>query len=171
MIRAVYKGIMKAVDRRLTQRMRSDFEKEKALPYEGYLLLAESYAQDELCKAFRVRGGLAEASDIEALKGFAEYTIRQMGMPPDILSVKEDAAYIRMPNRVWRLTASPMGLRTADTAVPQGSAVIAPCRHLYVILPDLDRMMPVLERMTRNILIETANKDQQEKMACKSKWK
>ena len=175
MIREVYKGIMKAVGKDLTERLRWDYGmadrcSEMVLSYENYLAYAERMAYHEICKAFRIKGNPFRPSDFAELTGFVRWTVAQMGMEDKAIRFGEEDIFgcipearcryvsISMPNAVWRIGLYPGGpvLSTISSPVLDSESVgaILPSRHLYIILPELDRMYPILERMTRNIMAD-----------------
>lgn len=167
MIREVYKGVMKAVARQLTDIMGSDIEKGKLQNYETYLMSGEAFAYDELCKAFRARGISPEFSDIEQLRGFVSFVANETGYAQaEVMSGQERLGdgkvtfvALRMSNRMWRFGLSPTFMSTVSSIPNPHSHMLVPGKKLGVVLPDLDRMMPVLERMTRNIMDDAAKKN------------
>jgi len=160
MIRAVYKGVMKAVARRLAEDVKSDMEKGNLRNYETYLMSGEAYAYEELCKAFRVKGGPPDFFNYKQLRGFVSCVVNEMGIHPAPNIICQDTLNDRdvvfvalwMPNRMWKFSLSPTFMSSVSSVPNPNSHILSPCRKLSVVLPDLDRMMPVLERMTRNIL-------------------
>lgn len=180
MIGAVYKGIMKAVARELTRRLEWDYSlseryPESVLSYEHYLVHAEQIAYDEICKAFRLSRHWFQVSGFEGLVTFVRWTVAQMGMDEGCMEFGEDTIYgcieshkckyisVPMPNRKWRFMLYPGGLvlSTVPSSEFETAQVncITPSQQLFAVLPDLDRMCPVLERMTGNLMDDAAKAD------------
>ena len=177
MIREVYKGIMKAVAKELTERLRSDYDMadrfpEMVLSYENYLAYAERIAYEEICKAFRLSINRFKTSNFDELVDFTRWIVSQMGMNEKAIRCGEEGIYgciptirclyvsIFMPNTVWRISLYPGGpvLSTISSAIFKSESIgaILPSRQLHIILPELDRMYPILERMTSNLIRDTA---------------
>lgn len=171
MIGAVYKGIMKAVGKRVSgwldfYSLKCDGIQER--PYEWYLAEAEKKAYEEICKAFRIGGGVIKFRDIDSLKSFVEEMASRMGCSKGSVTqgteslegVEYKYVSLRMPNRVWKFhpASTSVWMSTLPISVCGAYPVcrIAPHRELSAILPDLDRMYPVLERMTRNLFADAA---------------
>lgn len=167
MIREVYKGVMKAIARRLEDCMSTDFSQGNPHTYEAYLMSGEAFAYEELCKAFHVNAWPACISDFDALVDFARKTVQELGISADSISVREQTVRqstvryvsLRMPNRIWKLSISPVFMSTMLPVPHPDACVLRPCRKLSLIMQDLDRMMPVLERMTRNIYNDIIKKN------------
>ena len=168
MIYAVYKGIMKAVTRSLILQVKSDREAvpQKRHSMDAYLAFAENVAYEEICRAFGINGKVMEFVDVDDLYHFVDSVARQIGLP--LGSVKKrtyNNAYfelqyvsIKMPDAEWNIflelgiayiaSLSPEQLKSS----PLAGGLSGVISRLPDILPDLDRMSPILNRMTNNIV-------------------
>lgn len=174
MIREVYKGIMKAVERELKNQLPSMvFQDElpsgvRRAGMENYIVLADSIAYDQICGAFRQKGGPFQVSSLDELKMHVQQMVVRMGMSKgcvdrgfdqlDPSDPKTRIGYVsvRMNNARWKFgMVQNNRVFLAPAMTPQVyNLFFEGISNAEVILPELDRMQPVLERMTRNIVAD-----------------
>lgn len=172
MIREVYKGIMKAVERELRNQLPSMvFQDElssgvRRAGMGDYIVLADSIAYNQICRAFRQKGGHIHVTSLDELKKNVQQMAVRMGMSKGCVDTGYDQldpsdpetrigyVSLRMGNTKWKfglVLSNQVFLAPAMT--PQTyNLFFEGISNAEVILPELDRMQPVLERMTRNIV-------------------
>lgn len=174
MIREVYKGIMKAVERELRSQLPSMvFQDEipsgvRRVDMGDYIALADSIAYNQICRAFRQKGGHIHVSSLDELKKHVQQMAVRMSMSKgcvdtgfdqlDPTDPKTRIGYVslRMGNTKWKfgMVLNNRVFLTPAMTPQTYNLFFEGISNAEVILPELDRMQPVLERMTRNIVAD-----------------